>query len=332
LRPAEKIPAFLSIDVEPDGFQLDRAQPPRWVGYEAIFELTEGLRSALLRRSGTAPKFGWYFRTDPQIAEVYGRPDYALAEFPDRIAYLREKDDYLGVHSHAIRWCEERRVWIHDFANPRWSAECATSALNAFAQWNGSPARRFRAGAGFLTNEIVAAIAELGVQVDMSLEPVDAWPESFAQVPSGIDATPYTGIHASCLPAPRWAYRPSRDDFRIAETKTARGLIVVPLTTYASRRPRWRRLLDFAMRKTAREDIHVLHLSEEWPDAKTYWDRAGAEIARMARPYLSVAVRTDAPGTAPLANAQRRLAALLDHPLSERLEFLDPIAAAPGLV
>ena len=65
------IPVFLSIDVEPDGFQLSRSDPPRWVGYDAVFELIESLRAKLTGKIGEAPKFGWYFRTDPQIAERF---------------------------------------------------------------------------------------------------------------------------------------------------------------------------------------------------------------------------------------------------------------------
>jgi len=87
------IPAFLSFDVEPDGFQLHRGDPADWAGYDAMVAFAEHLRSELAERSGAAPKFGWYFRTDPQIAEVYGRPDYALTEFSGYTAQLTAKGD-----------------------------------------------------------------------------------------------------------------------------------------------------------------------------------------------------------------------------------------------
>jgi len=123
------IPAFLSIDVESDGFQLSRENPPAWCGYSAMFNFSEELRASLTERSGAAPKFGWYFHTDPQIAAVSGRPDHVLAEDPQRIAHLEAQGDYFGVHAHPIRWCAERRAWIHDFAIPSGSRTSHDSHL-----------------------------------------------------------------------------------------------------------------------------------------------------------------------------------------------------------
>ncbi|MGE5857411.1 MAG: hypothetical protein ACM31K_02870, partial [Solirubrobacterales bacterium] len=64
------IPAFLSIDVEPDGFQLDRHDPPPWAGYLDLVDFITRLRADLAGWTGRTPRFGWYVRTDPQIAEV----------------------------------------------------------------------------------------------------------------------------------------------------------------------------------------------------------------------------------------------------------------------
>src|SRR5260370_1340363 len=97
------IPAFLSVDVEPDGFQLDRRDPPAWGGYVAMGEYLTRLRADLDGWTGRTPRFGWSVRTDPQIAEVHGRPDHALVAFPEGVARLRAAGDYFGVHSHLIR-------------------------------------------------------------------------------------------------------------------------------------------------------------------------------------------------------------------------------------
>ena len=83
------IPAFLSVDVEPDGFQLDRRDPPGWGGYVATVDYITRLRGDLDGWTGRTPRFGWYVRTDPQIAEVYGRPDHALVGFPACAARLQ---------------------------------------------------------------------------------------------------------------------------------------------------------------------------------------------------------------------------------------------------
>ena len=57
------IPAFLSIDVEPNGFQLASPDPAAWTGYAATLEFSEQLRAKLSACTGTPPRFRWYFRT-----------------------------------------------------------------------------------------------------------------------------------------------------------------------------------------------------------------------------------------------------------------------------
>jgi hypothetical protein len=54
--PRMTIPAFLSVDVDPDGFQLPRCNPPAWTGYGAMVEYAERLRSDLAARTGAGPK------------------------------------------------------------------------------------------------------------------------------------------------------------------------------------------------------------------------------------------------------------------------------------
>lgn len=327
------IPAFLSVDVEPDGFQLSRSDPPKWDGYASAFELTEWLRSKLLQRSGKVPTFGWYFRTDPQIAEVYGRADYVLTEFSGLTERLRDRCDYFGVHSHPVRWCKDRNLWIHDFADAAWNTHCARFSLAAYAQWSGAPAQRFRGGAGFLSNEIIAAIDQGGVKVDLTLEPVAAWPSTFSEVPSGIDTSPYIGIHTDCLSAPQVPYRPSHNDFRVAK-KDGRDLILVPVASYVplAWQPLWRGLLQRVLPNRRPQERRVLHLANKWPSGDFYWNLVTRQICSMRRPYLSLAIRTDAPGSVPLANARKLLEALIKHPLAERLHFLDPVDVAPTLI
>jgi hypothetical protein len=329
-----RIPAFLSIDVEPDGFQLSRSDPPKWLGYESAIEFSEWLRSELSKRFDQTPKFGWYYRMDLQIAEVYGRPDYIVAKLGEHIDRLRQKGDYFGVHSHPVRWCDERNSWIHDFADASWNMRCTKFALEAYADWCGTPAQRFRGGAGFLVNEIVDIVDQCGVKVDLTLEPVQAWSSPSRVVPSGVDTSPYIGVHTDCLSAPPTAYRPSHHDFRVPTTTRGRDLIMVPMSTYSvtRRQNRLRRILQRARPQQVRQKRRVLHLSEQWPRGASYWDLVTEQIRSMPRPYISVAVRTDAPGSAPVINARKRFDALLQHPLSKRLQFVDPLDIAPALI
>ena len=43
------IPAFVSFDVEPDGFQLSRTDPPEWDGYTAMFKFADQLPGRTIR-------------------------------------------------------------------------------------------------------------------------------------------------------------------------------------------------------------------------------------------------------------------------------------------
>src|SRR5689334_17944724 len=118
------IPAFLSIDVEPDKFQMSRNDERAWAGYDAVFQFLVTLRDELARVSGAVPRFGWYFRMDPQIKHVCGCADTAISRFADRQAALAADGDYFGVHAHPLRWSAKEQVWVHDFDDSCWVREC----------------------------------------------------------------------------------------------------------------------------------------------------------------------------------------------------------------
>jgi hypothetical protein len=336
LRQQRPIPAFLSFDVEPDAFQLSRAAPPEWDGYSAMFEFSEQLRSRLTDRSGAAPKFGWYFRTDPQIAEVYGRPDYVLATYPQRMAHLEAKGDYFGVHAHPIRWCAARRAWIHDFGDAAWHAHVTRFSLEAYAGWAGSPAQRFRSGAGFLTNEIVEVLDRWGVQVELSLEPVAGWGLGSSNVPTAVDTSPLVGTYTDCRAAPRLPFHPAHHDFRVPGGRSARNLVMVPLTTGSVHleRPLWWRIARRIVRgaRVSEEEAKVFYPGQEWPSAEFFWDLVSARLRSMRQPYLSLGVRTDTDDSKIACRVRRLFEALPDHPLSACLRFVDPLPIAPTLI
>jgi len=204
-------------------------------------------------------------------------------------------------------------------------------SLAGFAEWNGSPTQRFRGGAGFLSNKVVEALDECKVVVDLTLEPVVGWPVSVTEVPSGVDSSPYIGTYPDCLSAPERAYRPTRKDFRMPRRMYGHNLILIPMSTHTPSpwRPRWKRLLRLGLNPQARR---VLYLSVPWPSSRYYWDLASRQMNSMRRPYLSIALRTDGPNSVPLANTRKILDGLIEHPLVEQLEFLDPLDVAPRLI
>ena len=323
------IPAFLSIDVEPEAFQLDRRDPPTWAGYAAMAEYVERLRADLTERTGTAPRFGWYFRTDPQIAEIHGRPDHALVAFPERTARLQASGDYFGVHAHLIRWSADRGRWVHEFGDDDWQTYATRFALEAYGRWAGAPPRRFRAGAGFLTNRIVEVAEQAGVEVDLSLEPVTGWGVSVPAVPSGVDSSPIVGAYTDCASAPRVPYRPAHHEFRRDGGRRGRRLIMVPLASRSlvGRRRLWRRVARRLLRGPA--PVEMLYPTAGWRSPSGFWDLVEQQLRSMRRPYLSLAVRTDAAASDIAGKVRRIFDALPGHPLAQRLRFDDPLTTLP---
>lgn len=296
-----------------------------------MIEFAEQMRFKLAGRTGTVPKFGWYFRTDPQITQAYGRPEHVLAEYPECIARLRTNGDYFGVHAHPIRWCERRRLWVHDFVDREWLIHCTRSSLDAYSRWSGSPIQRFRAGAGFLTNDIIEVADQCGVKVELSLEPVASWGLTMRKVPSAVDDSPRVGGYTDCRTAPRVPFRPARHDFRISGGASGRNLVMVPNTTGSAVQPRpaWRQLARHLILGSAGQD--VLFPSADWPSASFYWDLVARQLRSMDRPYLSLAIRTDSPDSALLGKVRQLFDELPEHRLAEQLRLVDPLDIAPDL-
>lgn len=326
------VPAFLSIDVEPDAFQLSRSSPVDWSGFNALVASMQKLRADLRSRRSESPRFGWYFRTDPQIAEVCGGPTRALEELSDRIARLAAQEDYFGVHIHPVRWSEPHRLWVHELADSEWLQNATRFALNAYQEWAGAPARRVRMGASFLNNDIVATLDDAGVAVDLTLEPVAGWGLNATVVPSGVDESPIVGSFLNCQDAPREAYRPSRSNFQVPD-KRGRRLAIIPLTTYGlpEKTTRWQRVGRVLTGKP-RRPAQVLYPSLSWPSPTYFWDLAAEEIRKMRRPQFSLAIRTDAADSKVLKDVLALLEALPSHPLSEVLAFVDPLDAVAKLI
>ena len=160
--------------------------------------------------------------------------------------------------------------WVHEFADPQRIADCTRAALDAFAGWAGGPCLYFRAGAGFVSNEMIEVAEQCGVQVDLSLEPVAGWGLRATSVPTSVDESPMVGDYTDCHGAPRVAFRPAHHDFRVPDGKGGRRLVMVPLTTVPvdeETAPRQRSLLDRLRGRDAGSggDVQMLYPSVDWP-------------------------------------------------------------------
>lgn len=321
------IPAIFSIDVEPDAFQIFPDATPKWRGHEAAGAFAGWLRDLLTRRSASVPRFGWYLRMDPQIEQVFGRADAAAALFPARIAQLKADGDYLGLHMHPLRWSAAQRRWLHDFHDQAWLRHCTHFSLDAFEQWSGTPATLFRAGAGFLGNDIVSVLADRGVEFELSLEPVPLAQHQSVEVGTGVDSSPIVGQYLDCENAPDAAYRPDPADFRQRDPGGTRSLHIVPLTAGPYSIPRrdwWSRSKRTFHRFRTPLQQHLYNPASPWQSAAYFWDLVAHRLSTMPRPYLSLAIRTDAPDSVPSQRIRSLFAALAHHPLGERLRFVEP--------
>src|SRR2546421_217337 len=74
---ATMIPAFLSIDAEPNERSPVIGHHP-WTGFESLVDFFDGLRAPLAERSGVEPHPTWFFRMDPVIERCFGRADFGV--------------------------------------------------------------------------------------------------------------------------------------------------------------------------------------------------------------------------------------------------------------
>src|SRR5438105_7409541 len=113
---ATMIPAFLSIDAEPNERSPVIGHHP-WTGFESLVEFFDGLRSPLAERSGVAPHPTWFFRMDPVIERCFGRADFGVHNHRASVDRLLERGDYPAIHVHAHRWDEKGAYTYSDHAD-----------------------------------------------------------------------------------------------------------------------------------------------------------------------------------------------------------------------
>jgi len=327
-----RIPAFMSFDVEPDGFQAAAARS--WSGVEHLTPRVATLRERLATLSGDVPVFGWYLRMDPQIASLYGDAAFAAHEFGGRPDGIAGDGDVLGIHVHPLRWSEDAQSWDHDCEDRAWMTECIESSVAAFTECYGEAPVRYRHGAGVLTNRVVDTVDRLQFRVDLSLEPVAGWALHSLWVASGVDRSPLHGNAVDCSAAPVEMYRPSVADFRVDGGRTGRDLVMFPtsVTRWQPKDP-WRRRVRRRVRHGSKAPdrpgrAQVLYPSQPWPNPSFFWDLAERQLASMEHPHLSLGIRTDAPSSREAQLSYGVLDALPEHPLAKRLQFVDPIAVA----
>ena len=323
------VPVLLCFDVEPDEIEVGADATP-WLGFERLLERVKPLRDDLAEATGRPVRFDWFLRMDPQIAEAYGTAGWVVDRFGADLARLRSEGDLIGLHPHALRPTATAGRWVADHGDPDWVDHCLEVSYETFETAFGEPCRAQRFGDRFMSARSLRRAGELGAHYDLTVEP-GAGPAG--SLHHGLTAT---GESPEMRHAPREPYRADPDDpMRAAEPPSAAapsrgddtGPWMIPLTSMDPdpMLPAWRRIAR-RVRHPAGPWHRPTTLTARWP-AAPFWPMVERRLDEMSQPYLSFAIRSDAPLMPSLMRPiEEKLTALLTSPLAERLIFTTPDA------
>jgi hypothetical protein len=275
--PGPPIPFVLAIDVEPDGQPSERHARLEVDGLRRIAAWIDGLRSPMEDATGTPLRVAWFVRFDTEIAARGGRPA-ALAELAaDTLATTADHGDEIGIHSHFSRWDAANNSWLADHGNPAFIDDTLRSSFAAFERFIGQPARIHRLGDRWWSEAAFDTLAELGVAVDMTIEPGHRGTARNDPTRAATGRIPDTLHDRSTIR--RWKAGPLWQ-LPLSSADPARALPSLK---------RWARRLRYAAEPRHR----TLLLDRAWPSPATFWSIALDMLASQSEPYLAFALRSD---------------------------------------
>ena len=234
------------------------------------------------------------------------------------MAEAERQGDETGLHTHAWRWDDGLGDWIIDHGDQKVVERCVRDSFAAFERALGRPCRVFRFGDGWINEPTLTLLEELGVHIDLTIEPGQPGVKSLVAAERSTGAIP---DRRGALTGP---YHPSRSDFLRQDPNGSTRLWCFPVTTGQCRRwPRsrqrlsWRAWLDALPVRTL-----PLNLGFDPGLFGPMFDRA---VSANRRPYAAVTVRSDVGSHEGLmSNVIRNMDAMLNHPLVARFEFVAP--------
>lgn len=318
------IPAFLCIDAEPDESSPGIAPLP-WTGFERIVAFFDQLRARLAEQSGLVPHPTWCFRMDPAIETCFGRSDFVVERHRASVERIVDAGDHLAIHVHPHRWDPVESHVYSDHTNEAWAVHCVRVAAETFERTFGQRVQRASMGGRFIPEHVVDALVEVGVEVDLSVEPELA-PIADDRTYGHHTTEPSTDFRGY----PRYPYRVSTRGLGLVATSEAdaRPLVEIPRTTFDTE---WalaslRRRIGMTVRRE--RTIRSLNLWESWPSPSVYWDLVERAADESIIPFVALTFRSD-PFSRPSNQTVRTLLdALPDHPVAKRLRFIDPLQLA----
>lgn len=315
-----KIPILIVTDCEPDLRETRPGAGVPWIGFERYFEFLSGKREEVSRRTRAPAHFSWFWRMDPQIAGTYGSADWAVRTYAGQIAEAKRCGDEIAAHVHVYRWDAALGRWIADFANDAWVESCVRGALAEYQRAFGEPCRIFSFGDGWHNQASVRLIEQLGIKIDLTLEP-----GCDAVSPSGVGELS-TGVHPDRRAMPTRPYRPSTSDFLKPDSDGRTQLWFLPMSS-GPEHPGWARHQPgfFARLAGAKPPRVKINLAFE---PERFMPMFEAALSGKSPAYAAIAVRSDVGNNDGLLRyTDNNLQSILDHRLADRFVFMAPTEA-----
>ncbi len=318
-----KIPVILCIDVEPDGFFIDRNKPLPWKGYEGAYRYFSELRPKLEDITGSPAHFTWSYRFDPQVAETYGSPEWPVMNYPKFIEDFIKEGDEIALHPHAYRWEKKINNWIEDLGNQEWVNHCVEMGFDVFKRVLNRPCESFRFGAYWISTETINLAERLGVKFDLTVEP------GFRLKKRDFHAELYSAGLPNFDHVPRKPYHPLRTDFTKPDPTRNDGIWVIPMSTsfITYKFGRFETLYKQIFRG---DELKPRPITLNWARGVNSF-RSVLEncLTSLKRPYLLAVLRSEVCSESPFEpkqqeNMRRNVEYIINHPLAKQFVFSTP--------
>ncbi len=316
-----QVPVLLLIDIEPDGFFIDRHKQAPWLGFERALEIIADIRPRLAQKTNRSAYFTWLVRADPQIAETYASPAWAFEYYREAFKELLAAHDEVGLHVHPYRWDARGNCWVDDYGNQEWVNHCIHMGVSAFEKFFQRRPTSFSMGMDWTNQATMQLVNELQIRYEFS-------PILGKEVQPFPIYGNYAGVAPDCSRIPQHPYHPSPKDFLSPDVQQEDGIWIFPQSSRVARPERsWRRTLyDLVRLRPApppctrkfflQDDPVALHVSID------------EVLNHVGRPYLTFAIRThEFNKPKRIATVRRNLANALQHPAAESFVFTTPAEA-----
>ena len=283
----------MCIDVEPDGFFIDRNRPLPWKGYEGAHQYFSELRPKLEEVTGSPVHFTWAYRLDPQVAETYGLPEWPITNYPKFIEEFLREGDEIALHPHAYRWEKKINNWIEDLGNQEWVNHCVEMGFNCYQKLFNRICESFRFGAYWISTETINLAEQLGAKFDLTVEP------GFRLEKRSFHADLYSAPLPNYDHVSREPYRPSKMNFTEPDTNRQKGIWIIPMST-SFVTYRFGRLETLYKRIFSPTELKPRPVTLNWARGVKGFRTVMEDCLRSLRkPYLLTVLRSDVCGDTP---------------------------------